>query len=95
MLLHKSYSLIIRLVLLKQVETLVTISIEGKITDMNEATVKITGVERELLTGSDFFDYFTEPQMAREVYQEVFAKDLLLIHHLLFVTRRKIDRCSI
>jgi hypothetical protein len=33
---------------------------------MNEATIKITGVERELLTGSDFFDYFTEPQMARE-----------------------------
>jgi hypothetical protein len=27
----------------------------------------------QLLTGSDFF-YFTEPQMAREVYQEVFAK---------------------
>jgi PAS domain S-box-containing protein len=55
-------------------DPLVTISIEGKITDMNEATIKITGVERELLTGSDFFDYFTEPQMAREVYQEVFAK---------------------
>jgi PAS domain S-box-containing protein len=33
-------------------DPLVTISIEGKITDMNEATVKITGVERELLTGS-------------------------------------------
>jgi hypothetical protein len=42
----QSYSLIIRLVLLKQVETPVTISIEGKITDMNEATVKITGVAR-------------------------------------------------
>jgi PAS domain S-box-containing protein len=55
-------------------DPLVTISIEGKITDMNEATINITGVERELLTGSDFFDYFTEPQMAREVYQEVFAK---------------------
>jgi PAS domain S-box-containing protein len=55
-------------------DPLVTISIEGKITDMNEATIKITGMERELLTGSDFFDYFTEPQMAREVYQEVFAK---------------------
>ncbi|MEX2234953.1 MAG: ATP-binding protein, partial [Cyclobacteriaceae bacterium] len=26
------------------------------------------------LTGTDFFDYFTEPQKAREVYQEVFAK---------------------
>jgi PAS domain S-box-containing protein len=54
-------------------DPLVTISIQGKITDMNEATIKITGMEREL-TGSDFFDYFTEPQMAREVYQEVFAK---------------------
>ncbi|NGY38815.1 PAS domain S-box protein [Flavobacterium sp. XN-5] len=56
-------------------DPLVTISIEGKITDMNEATVKITGLEREKLIGSDFFDYFTEPQMAREVYQEVFANE--------------------
>jgi PAS domain S-box-containing protein len=55
-------------------DPLVTISIEGKITDMNEATVTITGLDRDHLTGSDFFDYFTEPQMAREVYQEVFAK---------------------
>jgi PAS domain S-box-containing protein len=55
-------------------DPLVTISIEGKITDMNEATVNITGIEREKLIGSDFLDYFTEPQKAREVYQEVFAK---------------------
>jgi PAS domain S-box-containing protein len=55
-------------------DPLVTISPEGKITDMNQATVNITGIEREKLLGSDFFDYFTEPQMAREVYQEVFAK---------------------
>ena len=55
-------------------DPLVTISTEGKITDMNEATVNITGIERAELTGSDFFDYFTEPQKAREVYQEVFAK---------------------
>ena len=55
-------------------DPLVTINIEGKITDMNEATVNITGLKREELTGSDFFDYFTEPQMARKVYQEVFAK---------------------
>jgi PAS domain S-box-containing protein len=41
---------------------------------MNEALVNITGMKREELRGSDFFDYFTEPQMAREVYQEVFAK---------------------
>ncbi|SHI80920.1 PAS domain S-box-containing protein [Hymenobacter daecheongensis DSM 21074] len=55
-------------------DPLVTISPEGKITDMNMATVYITGIEREQLIGSDFFAYFTEPQMAREVYQEVFAK---------------------
>ena len=55
-------------------DPLVTISTEGKITDMNEALAHITGVTRENLTGTDFFDYFTEPQKAREIYQEVFAK---------------------
>jgi PAS domain S-box-containing protein len=55
-------------------DPLVTISPQGKITDMNQATVNITGMSREKLTGTDFFDYFTEPQKAREVYQEVFAK---------------------
>ncbi len=55
-------------------DPLVTISTEGKITDMNQATIDITGIAREQLTGTDFFDYFTEPQKAREVYQEVFAK---------------------
>ncbi|MET0759793.1 MAG: PAS domain S-box protein [Flavobacterium sp.] len=55
-------------------DPLVTISPKGKITGMNEALVSITGVKRKKLTGSDFFDYFTEPQKAREVYQEVFAK---------------------
>lgn len=55
-------------------DPLVTISTEGKVTDMNQATVDITGVTRENLTGSDFFEYFTDPQKAREVYQEVFAK---------------------
>jgi PAS domain S-box-containing protein len=55
-------------------DPLVTINIEGKITDMNEALVKITGISRQELTGTNFFDYFTEPQMARKVYEEVFAK---------------------
>ena len=54
-------------------DPLVTINPKGKITDMNQATVDITGVTREKLTGTDFFNYFTEPQKAREVYQEVFA----------------------
>jgi PAS domain S-box-containing protein len=59
-------------------DPLVTINTEGKITDMNQATVNITGIAREKLTGTDFFDYFTQPQMAREVYQEVFAKGFVM-----------------
>ena len=55
-------------------DPLVTINIKGKIMDINQATANITGLTREQLTGSDFLDYFTEPQKAREVYQEVFAK---------------------
>lgn len=54
-------------------DPLVTISANGKITDMNEALANITGLTREKLTGTDFLDYFTEPQKAREVYEDVFA----------------------
>ena len=55
-------------------DPLITINTEGKITDMNEALTKITGLTREELKGTDFFGYFTEEQKAREVYQEVFSR---------------------
>ena len=55
-------------------DPLVTISAEGKITDVNEATVRVTGVERGHLVGTDFSDYFTEPDRAREGYRQVFAQ---------------------
>jgi PAS domain S-box-containing protein len=55
-------------------DPLIAINTQGKITDMNQATVNIIGLNRDELTGTDFFDYFTQPQKAREVYQEVFAK---------------------
>ena len=55
-------------------DPLVTISGKGKIMDMNAALTSVTGMSREELTGTDFLDYFTEPQKARRVYQEVFAK---------------------
>jgi len=55
-------------------DPLVTISPEGKITDVNDATIKVTGVPRDGLIGTDFCDYFTEPDKARDGYQQVFAK---------------------
>ncbi len=55
-------------------DPLFTISPAGKITDMNNASVNITGISREKLIGTDFFDYFTEPEKAREGYQQVFAE---------------------
>ena len=55
-------------------DPLVTISPEGKITDVNEGSIKVTGVPREKLIGTDFSDYFTEPAKAREGYEQVFAE---------------------
>jgi PAS domain S-box-containing protein len=55
-------------------DPLVTISADGKVTDVNEGTIKITGVSRKGLIGTDFTNYFTEPQKAREGYQRVFSK---------------------
>ena len=54
-------------------DPLVTISPDGKITDVNEATTIVTGVARDALIGTDFSTYFTEPQTAREGYERVFA----------------------
>ena len=58
-------------------DPLTTINNEGKITDMNRATVNITGISREKLKGTDFFGYFTEPDKARVIYKEVFAKGFI------------------
>ena len=53
-------------------DPLVTINPEGKVTDVNSATELVTGVSRDRLIGSDFSDYFTEPEKAREGYEQVF-----------------------
>ncbi|MBF0526537.1 MAG: PAS domain S-box protein [Deltaproteobacteria bacterium] len=53
-------------------DPLVTISAEGKITDVNKATEKVTGLSRSELIGTDFSIYFTEPERARAGYRQVF-----------------------
>jgi PAS domain S-box-containing protein len=58
-------------------DPLVTISPEGKITDVNEATVKVTGVVREALIGTDFAQYVSDPDKAREGYRRAYAEGSL------------------
>jgi PAS domain S-box-containing protein len=58
-------------------DPLVTISKDGKITDVNHATELATGVPRERLIGSNFSDYFTEPDQANAGYQKVIAEGLV------------------
>jgi len=63
-------------------DPLVTISPDGRITDVNDATIKVTGVSRERLIGTDFANYFTEPAKAREGYQQVLARGLVMDYPL-------------
>jgi PAS domain S-box-containing protein len=68
-------------------DSLVAISPAGKITDANEATVRLTGVPRDKLIGTTFSTYFTDPAKADKVYQQAFDEDrtgdyqLTLRHH--------------
>ncbi|MBN1270209.1 MAG: PAS domain S-box protein [Kiritimatiellae bacterium] len=68
-------------------DPLVTIGPEGKITDVNAASEAVTGCTREELIGSDFSDYFTEPEKARAGYQQVF-RDGLVRDYPLEIRRR-------
>ncbi len=54
-------------------DPMVAISPEGTITDVNAATIKIIGKNRDELIGTDFFKYFTEADNARQSYEQVFA----------------------
>ena len=73
----RSASLYARGLLEAALDPFVTISPEGKITDINRATELVTGLSREDLIGSDFSDYFTEPQKAKEVYKKVLTAGIV------------------
>jgi len=53
-------------------DPLVTINPDGTISDVNQATIKVTGFDREDLIGTDFSKYFTEPDKAKAGYETVF-----------------------
>ncbi|MBU3926689.1 MAG: PAS domain-containing protein, partial [Bacteroidetes bacterium] len=56
----------------------VTINAEGKITDVNKAMIKVTGVSRGKLINTDFSGYFTEPKKAQDIYIQAFKKGFVV-----------------
>jgi len=63
-------------------DPLVTISPEGKITDVNAATIAVTGIPRPELIGADFANYFTEPAKARENHRLTFSNGFVANYSL-------------
>jgi PAS domain S-box-containing protein len=55
-------------------DPLVTIGPDGQITDVNAATERVTGYSRAELIGTDFSNYFTDPELARAGYLQVFRE---------------------
>jgi PAS domain S-box-containing protein len=63
-------------------DPMVTISAEGLITDVNVATEKVTGYSRHELIGTDFSDYFTNPDKAKIGYEQVFREGMVRDYEL-------------
>ncbi len=55
-------------------DPLMTIGRDGRILDVNEATVRVTGFPRERLVGSEFRDFVSDPEKARAGYAHVFRE---------------------
>ncbi len=66
-------------------DPMVTINADGKIMDLNGAMAKITNKERDNILGTDFNNFFTDPEKAREVYQQVFANGFVTNYPLTII----------
>jgi PAS domain S-box-containing protein len=66
---HRAAAQYARSLIEASLDPLVAISPDGKITDVNRATEEAVGRSRSGLIGTDFADYFTEPEKARTSYQ--------------------------
>jgi len=80
-------SLYARSLIEASLDPLVTIGSDGKIMDVNKATEQVTGFSRKKLIGTDFSDYFTEPDSAREGYRQVFEKGFVKDYPLTILHR--------
>jgi PAS domain S-box-containing protein len=70
-------------------DPLFTISIDGKITDLNAASCRALGLDRDELIGSDFFNYFLDKEKAKEGYKQVF-KEGFIVNYPMTITDHKL-----
>ena len=83
----RTVSLYTRSLIEASLDPFVMINAEGTVTDVNSATETATGRNRSELIGTDFSNYFTEPEQARAAYEQAFAKGFvtdypLVLRHL-------------
>jgi len=79
---QKKASDLARSMIESSLDSLVAISPQGWITDVNEATTRVTGVPREKLIGTSFSEYFTDPEQAEQIYQKVFTEGMAVDYPL-------------
>ena len=72
-------------------DPLIVIDTKGRITDMNQAAINVIDKTRHILRGTHFFDYFTEPDKAKEVYKEVFLKGFVTNYPLIIKDHKLTD----
>ena len=62
----------------------VIIDFNGKITDMNVAFISVTATSRENILNTYFTQYFTEPSKATVIFHEVFQQGSVKSHRITF-----------
>lgn len=66
-------------------DPLITIDLDGNITDVNKAMIEATDKKRTQLVGTNFIDYFIEKDKAQDVYEQVFAKGSVINYSLTII----------
>ncbi|MCD4763959.1 MAG: PAS domain S-box protein, partial [Desulfobacterales bacterium] len=69
-------------------DALVTFDEKGIITDVNEQTIKLTEYTREELIGSQFRDYFTDPERADLGVKKSFQEEKVTDYELVMKSKR-------
>lgn len=64
------------------VDALVTVDPQGRITDVNEQTVRLIGENRQRLIGSPFASYFTDPERATIGVRKTFDEGVVQNYEL-------------